>query len=115
MVFAKKVSDPERFGVVKFDKNMRAQEVAEKPKKWISDFALVGLYVFDNRVVEIAKGVEPSARGEIEITDLQKYYLERGELEVAMIEGAWLDAGTFDSLLEAQILAKEKLQDKMVI
>ena len=114
-VFAKKVSDPERFGVVKFDKNMKAVEVAEKPEKWISDYALVGLYVFDNRVVEVAKNVKPSGRGEIEITDLQDFYLKKGELEVAMIEGAWLDAGTFDSLLEAQILAKEKLQKKMVI
>ncbi|PLX21844.1 spore coat protein [Candidatus Parcubacteria bacterium] len=115
MVFAKKVSDPERFGVVKFDKNMKAEKVVEKPKEWISDYALVGLYVFDNRVVKVAKEVEPSERGEIEITDLQNFYLQKGELEVAMINGAWLDAGTFDSLLEAQILAKEKLQDKMVI
>ncbi len=115
MVFAKKVADPERFGVVQFDKNMKAIKVVEKPKEWISDYALVGLYVFDNRVVEVAKGVKPSARGEIEITDLQNFYLEKGELEVAMIEGEWLDAGTFDSLLQAQILAKEKLQGKMVI
>ncbi len=114
-VFAKKVSDPERFGVVKFDENMRAVQVAEKPQEWISDYALVGLYVFDNRVVEVAKNVKPSERGEIEITDLQDFYLQKGELEVGMIEGAWLDAGTFDSLLEAQILAKEKLQGKMVI
>jgi len=114
-VFAKKVSDPERFGVVKFDENMKAVQVAEKPKEWISDYALVGLYVFDSRVVEVAKNVKPSERGEIEITDLQDFYLKKGELEVAMINGAWLDAGTFDSLLEAQILAKEKLQRKMVI
>lgn len=115
MVFAKKVADPERFGVVQFDENMKAVKVVEKPKEWISDYALVGLYVFDNRVVEVAKKVKPSDRGEIEITDLQNFYLEKGELEVAMIEGEWLDAGTFDSLLQAQILAKEKLQGKMVI
>ena len=114
-VFAKKVTDPERFGVVKFDEKMKAIQVAEKPEEWISDYALVGLYVFDNRVVEVAKNVKPSERGEIEITDLQDFYLKNGELEVAMINGAWLDAGTFDSLLEAQILAKEKLQKKMVI
>lgn len=114
-VFAKKVSDPERFGVVKFDKDMKAEKIVEKPKEWMSDYAVTGLYVYDNRVVEVAKNVKPSDRGEIEITDLQNWYLERGELEVAMVNGAWFDAGTFDSLLEAQIMAKEKMQDKMVI
>ena len=114
-VFAKKVSDPERFGVVRFDENMRANKIIEKPKKWISDYALTGLYVFDKRVVEVAKNVKPSKRGEIEIVDLHNWYLDREELDVAMVDGSWLDAGTFDSLLEAQVLAKEKLQDKMVI
>lgn len=114
-VFAKKVSDPERFGVVKFDNNMKAVKIQEKPKEWLSDYALTGLYVFDSRVIEAAKSVQPSERGELEITDLHNWYLEKGELEVAMVKGEWIDAGTFDSLLAAQNLAKEKLQDKLVI
>jgi len=114
-VFAKKVSDPERFGVVKFDENMKAVKIQEKPKQWLSDYALTGLYVFDGRVIEAAKAVKPSERGELEITDLHNWYLEKGELEVAMVKGEWIDAGTFDSLLAAQNLAKEKLQDKLVI
>ena len=114
-VFAKKVSDPERLGVVKFDQRMKALEIVEKPKKWISDYAIVGLYVYDNRVVEVAKQLKPSGRGELEIVDLHNWYLEKGELEVAMVNGDWLDAGTFDSLLEAQNLAKQKLQEKLII
>jgi glucose-1-phosphate thymidylyltransferase len=114
-VFAKKVPDPERFGVVQFNQNGQAIIIKEKPKKWISDYALTGLYVYDSRVIEIAKKVKPSTRGELEITNIHNWYLERGELEVAMVEGEWIDAGTFDSLLKAQLLAKEKLQDKLVI
>ncbi len=114
-VFAKKVRDPERSGVVKFDHRMKALEIVEKPKKWISDYALVGLYIYDHRVVEIAKNLKPSDRGELEIVDIHNWYLAKGELEVAMVNGAWLDAGTFDSLLEAQILSKEKLQNKLII
>ena len=114
-VFAKKVSDPERFGVVKFDADMKAVEIKEKPKQWLSDYALTGLYVFDSRVIEAAKSVKPSERGELEITDLHYWYLKKGVLEVAMVKGEWIDAGTFDSLLAAQNLAKEKLQDKLVI
>lgn len=114
-VFAKKVSDPERFGVVKFDNDMKAVEIQEKPKKWLSDYALTGLYVFDGRVIKVAKNVKPSERGELEITDLHNWYLKKGELEVAMVKGEWIDAGTFDSLLAAQNLAKEKLQDKLII
>lgn len=114
-LFAKKVSDPERFGVVKFDANMKAVEIKEKPKEWLSDYALTGLYVFDSRVIEAAKSLKPSERGELEITDLHNWYLEKGELEVAMVKGEWIDAGTFDSLLAAQNLAKEKLQDKLII
>lgn len=114
-VFAKKVPDPERFGVVKFNEKMQAVKIEEKPKKWLSDYALTGLYIFDNRVVEAAKSVKPSGRGELEITDLHNWYLEKGELEVAMVSGEWIDAGTFDSLLKAQNLAKEKLQDKLII
>jgi glucose-1-phosphate thymidylyltransferase len=115
VVFAKKVHDPERFGVVKFDEKMKAVAIKEKPQEWMSDFALTGLYIFDKRVVEIAKNLKPSDRDELEITDLHNWYLDKGELEVAMVEGDWVDAGTFDSLHEAQILAKNKLQDKLII
>ena len=108
MIFAKKVSDPERFGVVKFDENGKATEVKEKPKEFLSDWAITGLYVYDKKVVEIARTLAPSDRGEIEITDINKKYLEAGELSVKKIEGEWLDAGTFDSLLEAGNVVKEK-------
>jgi len=114
-VFAKKVPDPERFGVVKFDEKMQAVQIEEKPKIWISDYALTGLYIFDNRVVEAAKNVKPSKRGELEIVELHKWYLAKNELEVAMVNGEWIDAGTFDSYLRAQNLAKEKLADKLII
>ncbi len=114
-VFAKKVSDPERFGVVKFNNQMKAEKIVEKPKEFLSDYAVTGLYVYDSRVVEIAKGLKPSVRGELEIADINNWYLEKGELEVALINGEWEDAGTFDSLLRVQNLAKEKLADKMVI
>jgi len=114
-VFAKKVSDPERLGVVKFDAKMKAEKIVEKPKEWLSDYGITGLYLYDNRVIQVAKKLKPSARGELEIVDLHNWYLSRGELEVSIINGAWIDAGTFDSLLEAQILAKEKLQGKLVI
>jgi len=107
-VFAKKVSDPERFGVVKFDDSGKAIKVVEKPKEFVSDYAITGLYLYDNRVVEIAKNLAPSDRGEIEITDINEKYLEMGELTVQRIEGEWLDAGTFDSLLEAGNIVKEK-------
>lgn len=107
-VFAKKVSDPERFGVVKFDESGKAIEVVEKPKEWISDFAVTGLYIYDNRVIDVAKNATPSERGEIEITSLQNYYLQLGELKVSTCEGEWLDAGTFDSLLEAGNIVKNK-------
>jgi len=114
-VFAKTVPDPERFGVVEVDTNFKALSIEEKPQQPKSDLALTGLYLFDHRVVEFAKQVQPSVRGELEITDLQKRYLELGELEVAKINGDWIDAGTFDSLLRAQIFVKEKMQDKMTI
>lgn len=114
-VFAKEVSDPKRFGVVEFDENKRAISIEEKPQNPKSNYCVTGLYVYDNKVVDIARNLKPSSRGELEITDVNKIYLEKGELDVAMVSGAWIDAGTFDSLLEAQILAKNKLQDKMVI
>jgi len=114
-VFAKEVSDPERFGVVKFDADMKAEKIVEKPKEFLSNQALTGLYVYDKRVVEIAKNMKASARGELEIVDVMNWYLERGELEVARVKGEWLDAGTFESLLKAQNFAKEKLDAKMVV
>lgn len=107
-VFAVKVPDPERSGVVVFDDKMRAVKIVEKPKEWISDYAIPGLYIYDNRVIEVAKRVKPSSRGEIEIVDLHNWYLEKGELEVGLVKGKWLDAGTFDSLLEAGVYVKEK-------
>ncbi len=107
-VFAVKVSDPERSGVVVFDDKMKAVKIVEKPKKWLSDYVIPGLYIYDNRVIEVAKRVKPSTRGEIEIVDLHNWYLERGELSVGLVKGKWLDAGTFDSLLEAGVYVKEK-------
>lgn len=106
MVFAKEVHDPERFGVVEFGKDMNVVSLEEKPAKPRSNYAVVGIYTYDNRVVEYAKNLKPSARGEIEITDLNNVYLNNGELKVETIEGIWEDAGTFDSLLRAgQIMA----------
>ena len=107
-VFAKKVSDPERFGVVKFNKNNRAVEIVEKPKEWISNYAVTGLYLYDNSCIDFAKKMQPSERGEIEITDVNRHYLKRKELAVTLFEGEWLDAGTPDSLLEAAAIVKEK-------
>ncbi|MGE5425923.1 MAG: sugar nucleotidyltransferase [Bacillota bacterium] len=114
-VFAKKVSDPERFGVVKFNSSMKAEKIVEKPREYLSDYAVTGLYVYDHNVVQIAKNLKPSERGELEITDVNNWYLEQGQLEVAMVNGEWLDAGTFDSLLRAQNFAKEKLDGRMII
>lgn len=114
-VFAKEVSDPERFGVIKFDKNMKAEKIVEKPQKYLSNHVITGLYIYDKRVVEVAKNIIPSKRGELEISDINSWYLKKGELEVAIVNGEWLDAGTFDSLLKAQNLAKENISKKMII
>lgn len=102
-VFAYHVNDPERYGVIAFDKTGKATSLEEKPKKPKSNYAVTGLYFYDNKVIDIAKQLKPSARGEYEITDINNIYLERGELSVTIIGRgyAWLDTGTHESLIEA--------------
>lgn len=107
-IFALPVHDPERFGVVEFDENNTALSIEEKPENPKSTYAIPGIYIFDNKVCSFAKEVQPSERGEIEITEIHKMYLKNNALDVRILEGKWFDAGTFDSLLEASAFAQSK-------
>lgn len=100
-IFAKEVHDPNRFGVVEFDEQNKAISIEEKPENPKSSYAVTGLYIYDNTVIEKAKALQPSPRGELEITDLNNLYLQEGTLDVAFVEKKWLDTGTFESLHEA--------------
>ena len=103
VVFAYHVNDPERYGVVEFNSELKAISIEEKPKQPKSNFAVPGLYFYDNSVLEVVRNIKPSARGEYEITDVNRYYLDQGKLKVAVLSRgvAWLDTGTFGSLLQA--------------
>lgn len=117
-IFAYEVNDPERYGVVEFDSNFKALSIEEKPKQPKSNYAVPGLYFYDNEVISIAKNIQPSPRGEYEITDVNRVYLERGKLKVGVMNRgvAWLDTGTFDSLADASEFVKviEKRQSQKI-
>jgi glucose-1-phosphate thymidylyltransferase len=107
-IFAKEVPDPERFGVAAFDENNKVISIIEKPKVPTSNYAVTGLYIYDNTVVQKAKSLQPSERGELEIVDLHNLFLQEGTLDVAFVKGKWLDTGTFESLYEAINFVREK-------
>ena len=100
-IFAKQIKDPKRFGVVEFNDNKKVISLEEKPEDPKSNFAVVGLYIYDNSVINKSKNLKPSSRGELEITDINNLYLQEAKLNVAIYENYWLDTGTFDALLEA--------------
>lgn len=106
-IFAKEVPDPERFGVVEFNKNYKVISIEEKPVVPKSQFAIPGIYIFDKDVVEVAKKLKPSERGELEVTDLHKYYLKKKMLDVRVIDGAYFDTGTYESLFMAGSYARD--------
>jgi glucose-1-phosphate thymidylyltransferase len=107
-VFVTEVPDPERSGVAQFNAKGQVIKIVEKPKVWISDFAITGLYLYDNQVLNAVKKLKPSSRGELEIVDLHNFYLKKKQLKVTVFDGAWLDAGTVDSLLEASQVVKDR-------
>jgi glucose-1-phosphate thymidylyltransferase len=117
-IFGHNVRDPKRFGVIEFDENMNVISIEEKPENPRSDYAITGLYIFDNKVIEIAKGLKPGPRGELEITDVIKAYLDKGELSVELLGCgiAWLDTGTHESLLDASIYIEsvQRLQNMQI-
>lgn len=107
-VFAKEVADPDRYGVVEFDDQNKVLSIIEKPKEPKSNYAVTGLYIYDNSVVAKAKSLKPSDRGELEITDLNNLYLKEETLDVSFVRGRWLDTGTFEAMFEAICFAREK-------
>lgn len=117
-IFGHNVKDPKRFGVIEFDENMNVISIEEKPENPRSDYAITGLYIFDNKVIEIAKNLKPGPRGELEITDVIKAYLDKGELSVELLGCgiAWLDTGTHESLLDASIYIEsvQRLQNMQI-
>ena len=117
-IFGHNVRDPRRFGVIEFDEDMNVISIEEKPEKPRSDYAITGLYIFDNKVIEIAKDLKPGPRGELEITDVIKAYLDKGELSVELLGCgiAWLDTGTLESLLDASIYIEsvQRLQNMQI-
>lgn len=118
IIFGHNVRDPRRFGVIEFDENMNVISIEEKPENPRSDYAITGLYIFDNKVIEIAKDLKPGPRGELEITDVIKAYLDKGELSVELLGCgiAWLDTGTHESLLDASIYIEsvQRLQNMQI-
>jgi len=111
-VFGKKVHDPERFGVMKFNEKMQVELMVEKPKEFISPYAQVGLYIYDHRVSSVAKTLKPSARDEYEIIDVANWYLKQGQLKASILEGEWIDAGTFEALYRANQLMYKKAKEQ---
>lgn len=107
-VFVKSVPDPERFGVLELDKRNKIKRIVEKPKDFVSSYAVTGLYLYDAKVVKFSKRLKPSSRGELEIVDCHNFYLKRKQLEYTKIQGAWMDAGNPEALLEAATMVRNK-------